>query len=619
MWGSGVGVVVLKRLDGRARRRRRHPRRHPRHGDQQRRIGEGRLHGAERRGAGGGHRAGAGRRRRRSGAGDATSKRTARARRSAIRSRWRRSRQAFGPVAQGSCAIGSLKSNIGHLDAAAGVAGLIKTTLALDTPAAAAEPALRDAESEDRLRASPFFVNTALASWTPASGTRVAGVSSFGIGGTNAHVVVEEAPATAPGGPSREWQVLVLSARTAHRARSRPPPRLADHLERHDEAVLADVAFTLQIGRQEFAHRRVVVCRDVASAVTALRGGSPNASWSGRRRRGRPRSRSCSRARARSTWTWRASCTGESRPSARVVDECAERLRRHLGVDLRELLYDEARRRGGRRTEADADCAAGAVRDRVRAGEPLAVVGVRAEGADRAQLGEYVRACLAGVFTLDDALALVAARGRADAGAAGRRDAGGRAPRGGAARRLEDPAVSLAAVNGHALCVVSGPIDRIAALEDASGGARRNGAAAADIARVPLRDDGADRRAVHAIGPRRPAPAPQVPFISNVTGTWITDAEALDPAYWGRHLRAGRAVRRRRRRTAAGRGARAPRGGAGPDAGTFARQHPACGPDRAVLTSLRHPQQTTSDAANVMAAAGRAVDGRRPRGLDEAA
>jgi acyl transferase domain-containing protein len=169
--------------------------------------------------------------------------------------------RAFASPERGICPIGSIKSSIGHLGAAAGVAGLIKTVLALEH--GQIPPSLHFETPNPRIdfAASPFFVNTRLADWPAERGPRRAGVSSFGLGGTNAHAVLEEAPASQPTDPGRPWQLLVLSARTEN-ALETATDNLAAWLAAHPQADLADIAHTLQVGRQAFAWRRTVVCRD---------------------------------------------------------------------------------------------------------------------------------------------------------------------------------------------------------------------------------------------------------------------------------------------------------------------------------------------------------------------
>ncbi len=182
--------------------------------------------------------------------------------------------QVFGAGAgPGSCALGSVKGNIGHTQSAAGAAGLIKAALALEHREIPPTLHFERASSEIDLAAGPFQVNTRLLPWEADGAPRRAGVSSFGHGGINAHVVLEEPPAAPPASPSRPWQLLLLSARS-EAALAAATGRLAAHLARHPEQDLADVAFTLQVGRQSFAHRRTLLCRDrdeAAKALAALR------------------------------------------------------------------------------------------------------------------------------------------------------------------------------------------------------------------------------------------------------------------------------------------------------------------------------------------------------------
>ncbi len=179
-----------------------------------------------------------------------------------------------GTPEQGFCAVGSVKSNIGHLDAAAGVVGLIKVVLALQHRAIPPSLHFRRPNPEIDFAASPFFVNARLRDWQPRGGPLRAGVSSFGMGGTNAHVVLEEElapprPEDAPG-----WRILPLSART-RAALEIIGADLREHLEAHEELSLGDVAYTLQVGRPAFAHRQAVVARTRAEAITALSAEAP--------------------------------------------------------------------------------------------------------------------------------------------------------------------------------------------------------------------------------------------------------------------------------------------------------------------------------------------------------
>ena len=175
---------------------------------------------------------------------------------------------------KGFCAIGSVKTNVGHLNAASGVTGLIKTVLALKhkqiPPSLHFEQPNREIDFDN----SPFYVNTKLCEWRTNGTPRRAGVSSFGFGGTNAHVVLEEAPTPPPSGKSRPWQLLMLSAKTPS-ALEMATANLAAHLKQHPHLKLADVAYTLQVGRRAFDHRRILVCQDPHRAVNILEDPQP--------------------------------------------------------------------------------------------------------------------------------------------------------------------------------------------------------------------------------------------------------------------------------------------------------------------------------------------------------
>ncbi|MBN8247655.1 MAG: amino acid adenylation domain-containing protein, partial [Verrucomicrobia bacterium] len=179
------------------------------------------------------------------------------------------------PATGPHCAMGSIKSNLGHLTAAAGVAGLIKTALALREGVIPASLGFERPNPAIDFAASPFRVAATAQPWPRTERPRHAGVSSFGVGGTNAHVVVSEPPILPPSGPSRDRQLLLLSARSRASLEAMTD-RLRDWLTAHPEVSLSDAAFTLQTGRRHFPHRRLVVAGSVPEAVGALADRSPN-------------------------------------------------------------------------------------------------------------------------------------------------------------------------------------------------------------------------------------------------------------------------------------------------------------------------------------------------------
>ncbi|HSL82849.1 MAG TPA: beta-ketoacyl synthase N-terminal-like domain-containing protein [Thermoanaerobaculia bacterium] len=550
----------------------------------------------------------------------------------------------------GFCALGSVKSNFGHLDRAAGVAGLIKAALALEREEIPPTLHFERPNPEIDFAASPFRVAAERTAW-PRNGSqhggngsgaapRRAGVSSLGMGGTNVHVVLEEAPVREPSGPSREHQLLVLSARS-EAALERASEHLADHLEAAPETSLADAAFTLKVGRKTLEHRRFVVCRTATEAVATLRGEGPGRAFTGFREAGRrevafllPGIGAHQPGMARGLY--------ETEPAFRdALDRCAALLEPRLGLDVRRLIYPAAEEDGEQRGEGAAAVAGNGGpdlrrmlgRDRAAAGPPapspldrtrcsqpalfaveyaLAELGrewgVRPAALLGYSLGEYVAACLAGVLSLPDALTLVAERARLiDELPEGALLAVGLPEE--RLRPLLGDELSLMAVNGPEQTVASGSEAAIAALEATLA---EEGAA---CRRLPATHPFHSARLEPAAGPLtevarglelRP---PRIPYLSNVTGDWIRDEEAIDPAYWARHLVAP--VRFSEGLAALAGGAEDRvllEVGPGRTLTSLVLQHPeVSGPERAAdaVASLGSPYESRSDQAAVLEALGR--------------
>ncbi|WP_435587111.1 SDR family NAD(P)-dependent oxidoreductase [Micromonospora aurantiaca (nom. illeg.)] len=433
---------------------------------------------------------------------------------------------------RGWCGIGSVKSNIGHLSQPSGIVSVIKTVLAMEhglipptinyeTP----NPAIDFADT-------PFYVANTLTKWDTDGGPRRAGVSSFGIGGTNAHVVLEEAPAAGRHEPpSRPAQLLQVSAKTAT-ALDTAVRRLAGHLESGSDVALADVAHTLRVGRQAYAHRAAVVAGDPASAAAALR----------ERRKGHrgvaegaaPRVAFLFSGQGSQYAGMGAELYAQDSAYAVAVDECAELLRPELGLDIRDLIL-------GRDPEAaDKLTQTRYTQPALFTVEYALAAAWRAAGVTPAamighSIGEYVAATVAGVLDLADALRVVAARGRLmHALPAGsmlavtldESEVTGKLPEG----------LSVATVNGPGTCVVAGETALVEEFAASLGGKNKSKMLRTSHAfHSPMMDPILDEfTALMATVPLR---APAVPFVSNVTGTWITEAQATDPAYWAAHLR----------------------------------------------------------------------------------
>lgn len=452
----------------------------------------------------------------------------------------------------GFCGIGSVKTNLGHLDTAAGIAGLIKTVLALKHRQIPPSLHFQAANTQIDFDHSPFYVNAQCTDWkTLPDQPRRAGVSSFGIGGTNAHVIVEEAPAMTCGRPSdrvaatpmaiatapsrRPHQLLLLSAKTPT-ALEQATHNLADHLTRHPDLPLADVAYTLQVGRSIFEHRRMVVCEDLKDTAQTLKTLDPQRVISQQQDRSdRPVAFLFPGQGAQYVQMGRGLYESEL-CFRRWIDDCCEKLIPLLGLDLRTLLYLEP-------SAEEAD-----ILQKTALTQPALFVveyaltqlwmrwGVKPAALMGHSIGEYVAACVAGVFTLDDALALVALRGQLmqqmPAGAM-------------LAVPLPELEVlawlsvnlAIASVNSPTLCIVSGST------------------AAIDELAQKLSKQGIESRRLHTShGFHSPMMEPillpfteavekitlhppQIPFLSNVTGTWIRAEEATDPNYWATHLR----------------------------------------------------------------------------------
>jgi acyl transferase domain-containing protein len=437
---------------------------------------------------------------------------------------------------RGFCAVGSVKSNVGHLDHAAGVAGFIKTVLALENRTL--PPSLNCPNPNPRIgfESSPFYVNTSLKPWA-STGPRRAGVSAFGIGGTNVHVVLQEAPPPPERQPEEPGaaHLLVLSARSSA-ALQEATVRLAEHLKRDPGLSAADVAYSSQVGRRAFTYRRAVACRTLDEAINELQTldakrvvtgvmaakGSPVAfMFSGQG----AQYVNMGRGLYRTAPTFRA-----------VVDRCAELLSDPLGLDLRSLIYpDTGQERPDLLRETRITQPALFVIEYALA-QLLMEWGIRPDAMIGHSIGEYVAACLAGCFSLEDALRVVSERGRLMQAQPPGSMLAVLLPEADT-RSLCDADLDLAAINGESQCVVSGESEAIARLQERL--------AAAGVACSRLETS-------HAFHSRMMEPAvrelaallstmrlalPRVRWVSTLTGTWISDAEATSPEYWARQLR----------------------------------------------------------------------------------
>lgn len=427
------------------------------------------------------------------------------------------------------CALGSAKANIGHLDAASGVAGLIKAALALHHREIPPLVNFRKPSRHIDVTGSGFYFPTSVAAWPRGSSPRRAGVSSFGVGGTNVHVVLEEAPAVSrPNAASKRRHVLPLSARNDG-ALSASAAALADHLEANATVLLDDVAHTLQTGRRAFERRAAVAFSSREEAIDALRTlrvpppatpGQPSLVFMF------PGQGAQYPGMAGSIYREHASFRSTIDEGLAIADPV-------VGPGLRALLLEPSAASGNATLLA----------------QPALFIfeyalaklwmswGLRPAAMVGHSVGEFVAACLAGVFSFDEGCRLVATRAKIMQNLAPGAMLAVRLPE--AALRVElSEALDLAAINSPSLCVASGPIQDIDKLK---GRLTAKGIACRllDVSHAfhsraldpVLGEVETAARASHLA-------APQIPIVSCVTGDWATAAEMTDPQYWARHGRA---------------------------------------------------------------------------------
>lgn len=449
--------------------------------------------------------------------------------------------QAFASQERGFCALGSLKANLGHLDAAAGVAGFIKVVLALGQGVIPPQPDFQAPNPRLALERTPFYVPTQARPWPRGEGPRRAGVSSFGIGGTNAHAVLEEppAPAARPPAPQRPALLLPLAAQTPQ-ALAALGQRLGEFLARHAGVDGEDLAFTLQTGRKAWPLRRALVADSLARAAQALASPGPGLA-----------AQAADQAPPRLVWVFPGQ--GAQHPGMgrglwehlpgfqRELRQCLELLPESLAHQARQALSLE----GQGETDLEATALAQPLLFcwQYALARALMKLGLRPWAMIGHSIGEYVAACLAGVFSLKDALRLVVFRGQAmQAQPPGDMAALGLSPA--QARELLEQAsqagaagLALAAINSPQSCVVSGPSPQVAKLVElaASQGhpARRLHTSHAFHSALmePVCQPLAQMLANMELH------APSIPLASNLGGGWLEAAQATDPQYWARHLR----------------------------------------------------------------------------------
>jgi amino acid adenylation domain-containing protein len=438
---------------------------------------------------------------------------------------------------QSLCAIGSVKTNIGHLNTAAGIAGLMKTVLALQNKQIPATLHFQKANPKLGLENSQFYVPNQNIAWSSKDMPRRAGVSSFGIGGTNAHVVLEEAPTKKLSQSRHQWQIIPLSAKTPDALRN-IQIELGQYLKANANANLGDIAFTLAVGRKQFPYRTSYICQSVNELASTIESKVQHTSKTNSFKSSEshqiiflfPGQGTQFLGMGRSQYV--------NEPLYReIVDYCALFLLPTLAVDIREFILHE----GASHNKEE-------LIQETWLTQPFLFIteyalaklwmswGIKPDAMIGHSLGEYVAACIAGVMDLDTALILVVQRGKLMWGA----------PRGSMlaiSQTLDEidltnyPDLSIAAINLDDAIVVSGPeqsIDQLSAALEKKNLAgiklQTSHAFHSGMMDCILPDFEASLKDQHFL-------APSIPYISNLTGTWITPLESQNPDYWVRHLR----------------------------------------------------------------------------------
>jgi FkbM family methyltransferase len=469
------------------------------------------------------------------------------------------------------CAIGSVKSNIGHLDAAAGVASLIKVALCLEHRELVPSLHFEQPNPAIDFSSTPFYVNSALREWkaNDAAIPLRAGVSSFGIGGTNAHVVLEQAPRTTRADDTRKWKLLLLSAQT-ETALDAATENLCRHLEQSPGCTLPDVAYTLQTGRRAFNYRRMFLCDERGDAVNAIRQRDPRRSLSG-----------CVESHDSAagmvfmfpgigdqTINMAAGLYQDEPVFRQVMDQCATILQPLLELDIRELLYPKADTQSVKRDDAMPSQPTVSIDLRKmlkRSAEPVEqenanpawmrktslvhpalfmieyslartfiALGIQPTAMIGHSLGEYVAACVAGVMSLEDALTVVVKRASMIQELPEGRMLAVAMPAETLKPMVAD-GLSIAAINGPTMSVIAGPGALVGEFERYLRGK--------GIAHLPVQSAHAFHSSMllPVQGPLRSLfqtielKAPAIPYISNLSGSWMTAEQATDPDYWVSH------------------------------------------------------------------------------------
>ncbi|NIM10749.1 MAG: acyltransferase domain-containing protein [Candidatus Aminicenantes bacterium] len=508
-------------------------------------------------------------------------------------------KRAFNSQQTGFCAIGSVKTNVGHLDATAGAAGFIKTVLVLKHRLI--PPSLNFETSNPKIdfENSPFYVVTEPREWKKGPFPRRAGVSSFGIGGTNVHVIVEEGLGLrrSDGQMIERPQLILLSART-ETALDRMTENLVNYLKENHGLKLADAAYTLQVGRKTFKHRRYFVCTGIEEAVEMLSASNGPCFCAEDNRHPVvfmfPGQGSQYVNMGRELY--------ETEPLFREeMDRCFESLTSIMECDIKEIIYPY---------DLSVSSVSSVAKNikQTEIAQPLLFAieyalakmlmkwGIRPYAMMGHSIGEYTAACLSGVFCLEEALELVVLRGKLMQKMPSGSMLSMNIPEDELRHVLAaNEEISLAAVNGPQLCVVSGAHQAVDAFEKElkekgyTGSRLHTSHAFHSNMMEPILAE--FKQGVGRIRLREP----EMPYISNISGTWITLEDAVDPGYWARQLRQTVRFGKGLEEVLKTDNAVFVEVGPGRALSTLVNKHPGKNPGHRVVNLLRHPQENIPD------------------------
>lgn len=511
---------------------------------------------------------------------------------------------AYDTRKKGFCRIGSVKSNLGHLDAAAGVTGLIKTSLALKNRLIPASLHFEKSNPEIDLENSPFLINSELMTWKRNGGPLRAGVSAFGFGGTNTHAILEEAPIRPKSISTKDQCLLVFSARSEN-ARNNMIENLVEYLKKNPEENLSEAAYTLQVGRASFNHRGIAVCRDVDEAIEKLsqpQSGSVLLDYTDTS----DRSVVFLFPGQGSQYINMSLGLYESEPVFREnMDKCFQIYQSFSGISLKEVLFPG---------EADEEDSTNRLKQTNYAQPALFTIefslakllmswGIKPKAMLGHSIGEYVAACLAGVFSVEDALQIVAERGKMMQSLSPGSMLAVPLSEANVQEFLSDE-INLAAQNGPSMSVLSGPIEAIREVEKELN--------AKDITCLHLHTSHAFHSFmmepilepfINFVKSKQLNPA-QLPIASTVKGQWIKPEEMAQPEYWAKNLR-----NTVRFSDAIENLLAAPENvllevGPGQTLSILSKRHPKKNREQRIYSSMRHPQEKQSDWVSLLTAIG---------------